>query len=114
MASVFFIQDRHEIHDLAKTVIAVGTRHKNRAFGQVLLFEVDPAFGGDGKAAPDFIVQYGRKNARGVKGRQAAPVNGPVDTDESYCMQVADDSVILDAKVRHAGVVYDTTQSLQA
>src|SRR5215207_5315429 len=58
--------------------------------------------GSDLEASTLFVVEDGRKNARGVEARQAEPVDRPVRSHEGRGVQVPDDPVVLYRLVGHS------------
>ena len=57
--------------------------------------------GADAEAAALAIVEERGEDARRVEARQAEPVDGAVGADERDRAQVADDAVVLDARIAH-------------
>jgi hypothetical protein len=93
--------DRHEVHDLADALVAEKARHQDVAVRHVHLFVLRRVYARDAERAPFPVVEDRREDARRVKVRHAAPVDGPVDADQGNGVQVADDPVRLDRLVAH-------------
>src|SRR5215510_8050968 len=86
--------DRHEVLDLAHSVVREETRDEHVGIGQVEL--PGPCGHGCGqfKTPAAVLVQDRSENARRVERRGAMPVDGPGGSDKSDGMQVADQPMI--------------------
>ena len=86
--------DGHEIGDLGDTVVAEEARDQDVGFRKVELFTARLADQADLEEPALGVIEESGKNARRVKPRQTAPIDGTIHADQGNRMQVTDDAVV--------------------
>jgi len=95
------VADGHEIHQLGQAISGEKAREQNIRVGPVELAGLERHSRRDAKPAAALLVEERRKDAGGIKARQAQPVQCAVGAHQRGRVQVADDAVLLDRRHAH-------------
>ncbi len=105
VVGVPFAADRHEVRDLGHALVGEEARQQDAGVGQVeLLLPRALQEGGQPEPAAPRVVQQGAEDGRRVEAGRAHEVDRAVHPHERHRVEVADDPVVLDRLVAHAGM----------
>src|SRR5262249_43290493 len=87
--------DRHVIGDLRDSVRREEPRDEDVRFRPIKLF-VSAYFGHgrDLEISALLVIEDGGKDARGIEPGKTEPINRPIDSHQSHCLRVPDNSVV--------------------